>query len=428
MKLAVIGAGSFVFAPTVLKDAIERHRIAPCELVLMDLDLEAAEIMAGIGRRMAGELETGANIWATDDRRRALDECDFVFLCAAPEGARRWKIDHEILERHGMADQSRECGGLGGLSSSLRSIALAMGVARDMEELCPDAALLDVTNPMPRVVTAVSRYTSIRTYGFCNIADGGPDGHEWLPRLLGREPQSMEVVTAGLNHFAWLVSARDRATGADLMDAGTAAVRKGTGREFTLLQRWLATYGAIAVGHPDHTAEYMAPDPDVRYCTRPPYHGSPAERKRQREQLRAAADGALDWREVLAGGSWEHPVVLAEAVHFNRDRGVGVINLPNVNYLHELPACRIVEVPVSVADGQVRGTTIDRMPGTTAELCRAVSDVHELVAEGAATGDIARLDEAIEADPAIPDKALGRKVLRELIAAHRDILGSDMFG
>ena len=423
MKLAVIGAGSFVFAPTVLKDAIERHRIAPCELALVDLDLEAAEIMAGIARRMAGELGTGTNVWATDDRRCALDECDFVILCAAPEGARRWKIDHEILQRHGMADQSRECGALGGLSSSLRSIALAIAVAHDMEELCPNATLLDVTNPMPRVVTAVSRYSSIRTYGFCNIADGGPDGHEWLPRLLGREPQSMEVVTAGLNHFAWLVSARDRATGADLMDAAKAAVRKGTGRESTLLQRWLDMYGAIAVGHPDHTAEYMAPDPDVRYCTRPPYHGDTQERKRRREQLRATADGLLDWREVLAGGSWEHPVNLAEALHFNRDRAVGVINLPNDNYLPELPAGRIVEVPAVVTDGKVHGTPIDRMPGTTGELCRAVSDVHELVAEGAATGDIARLEEAIEADPAIPDKAQGRKVLRELIAAHSDIEG-----
>jgi len=428
MKLAVIGAGSFVFAPTVLKDAIERHRIAPCELVLVDLDLEAAEIMAGIARRMAGELETGANVWATDDRRRALDECDFVILCAAPEGARRWKIDHEILERHGMADQSRECGGLGGLSSSLRSIALAIAVARDMEKLCPNAALLDVTNPMPRVVTAVSKHTSIRTYGFCNIADGGPAGHEWLPRLLGREPQSMEVVTAGLNHFAWLVSARDRATGADLMNAAKTAVRKGTGRESTLLQRWLARYGAVAAGHPDHTAEYMAPDPDVRYCTRPPYHGNPAERKRQREHLRAAADGLLDWREVLAGGSWEHPVDLAEALHFQRDRAVGVINLLNDNYLPELPGGRIVEVPATVAGGQVRGVQIDRMPGTTGELCRAVSDVHELVAEGAATGNVDRLEEAIEADPAIPDKTKARKVLREMIAAHRDIIGSDTFG
>ena len=423
MKFAVIGAGSFVFAPSVLKDAIEKHRIAPCKLVLMDLDLEAAEIMAGIGRRMAGELKTGATVRATDNRRSALEGCNFVILCASPEGARRWKIDYEILDRHGMADQSRECGGLGVLSNSLRSIGLAMAVARDMEELCPNAAMLDVTNPMPRVVTAVTRYSSIRAYGFCNIADGGPDGHQWLPRLLGREPRSTEVVTAGLNHFAWIVSARDRATGADLMDSAEAAVREGTGRESVLLQRWLDKYGAIAAGHPDHTAEYLAPDPDVRYCTRPPYHGSPEERKRRREQLRATAAGAIDWRETLAGGSWEHPVDLAAASHLGLDRCLGVVNLPNDNYVPELPAGRIVEVPTVVTGGKVHGAPIDCMPGTTGELCRTVSDVHELVAEGAATGNIAKLEEAIEADPAIPDKAQGRKVLRELIAAHGDIEG-----
>ena len=110
MKIVLIGAGSFVFAPTVLEDAIVKHRMAG-ELVLVDLNIEAAEAMAGVGRRMARDMDVGCAVTATADRRRALPDADFVILSAAPEGARRWWMDYELFQQAGMPDQTRECGG-----------------------------------------------------------------------------------------------------------------------------------------------------------------------------------------------------------------------------------------------------------------------------------------------------------------------------
>ncbi len=421
MKIVVIGAGSFVFGPTVLLDVIERHRLAYAELVLVDLDGEAAEIMAGVGRRMAEDLDVACRIAATTDRRTAMPGADFVILSASPQGAKRWKVDYEILKRLGMPDQARECGGVGGLSNALRSISLVLDVCEDMEALCPEATLLDVTNPMPRVVTAVHRFTPIQAYGFCNAAWQGPTGYAWLASLVERPQDAITVMTAGLNHFAWLVAIRDRATDEDLYPVVETAVREGEGARYALLRAWLETYGGIAVSG-GHTAEYLPFDPRAHYPTRPPYHGDAEARQRHWDTLRAVADGQVPWRDVQLGGSWEHPVDVAVAVETGDPLVVDMINLPNAGYLSDLPDGRIVEVPAMVEDGTVQGLKVGALPGQVGALCARVSDVHELVAEGAAKGNRALLQRAIEIDPAITDKAAAMQALEEMLVAHHDLL------
>lgn len=421
MKITLIGAGSYVFGGTVLQDALVRHRMMG-ELALVDLDRDAAEAMAGVGQRMAREFGVDCEVWATTERREALPGSDFVILSAAPQGARRWWMDYEILNAAGMADQARECGGLGGLSYALRTISLALDVADDMTGCCPQAVLLDVTNPMPRVVTALNRFTGIRAYGFCNVAQRGEHGYAWLADLVGRHHEALDVVTAGLNHFAWLVSIADRESGADLMPAVRQAVSAGTSQEMIVLQRWWERYEALSVPGVGHAAEYLPSEPDLTYRVEPPYHGNTEERRARLAGLRAAARGERDWRTAFDHGSWEHPVDLAVAVGAGQDLDMPILNLPNERYLKGLPAGRIVEVPATVRAGAVRGAAVDALPEATIDICAQVSDVHELVAAGAAMGNRDALTEAIEVDPAIQDKVKATRVLDQLVAAHRDLL------
>jgi alpha-galactosidase len=427
MKIVLIGAGSFVFGPTVLRDALARHRMAG-ELVLVDLNLAVAEVMAGVGRRIARDLGVDCAVTATDDRRAALPGADAVILSAAPEGRRRWRMDYEIMVNAGVPEQVRECGGLGGLSYALRTVSLALDIAGDMEELCPDALFLDVTNPMPRVVTAVHRFTDIEAYGFCNVAQGGAEGYAWLAGLVGRTHDQIDVVTAGLNHFAWLISIQDRETGRDLYHDVETALRFSADPSARLLVQWLDRYGAVGVSGAGHMAEYIPPAPDIPLHTHPPFHGDAAEREVRLARLRKIADGSLDWRDGLTGGSWEHPVDLAVAVHEGATIRMPMLNLPNAGYLPELPDGRVVEVPVEVSGGEVRGVDVGVLPGLpgppveVGDLCHLVSDVHELVTEGAAKGDRQALVEAIRADPAIPYKDLALEVLGRILIAHRDLL------
>ena len=422
MKVVLIGAGSFVFGPTVLRDAFERHRLAECHLALVDLDADAVGIMAALGRRMAGDLGVASTITSHGDRLEALPGADYVILSAAPEGRRRWLMDCAILEAAGMPDQRRECGALGGMANALRAITLALGVARDMERLCPQAVLLDVTNPMPRVVTAVNRFTPVRAYGFCNVAFGGPTGYDGIARVLGRPASELSVVSAGLNHFAWLVSVRDASTGEDLMADAHRAVRSRTDGDGPVLSDWLDRYGAIAMSGTHHQAEWLPPDARIVYDGTPPYHGTPEERDARRQELRAAAEGKRDWRPLVEKGSWEHPVDLAAALGRGETRDLPILNLGNRGYWPDLPDGRIVEVPARTEGGRVTGVPIGHLPHGVTEVCRQVSDVHELIAEGAATGSRDKLAEAVEGDIAIPEKKRALAALDRMLEAHGDML------
>jgi len=421
MKIVHIGAGSFVFAPTVLRDAIARHRLDGCRLVLVDPDTELVSAMAGMGRGMAAEEDVSIDIEWTADRCEALPDADFVILSAAIQGARRWRMDYEILQRAGIPEQARECGGVGGLSYALRSVTLALDVCRDMERLCPDALLLRVTNPLPRVLTAVRAHSGIRALGFCNAAYQGPDGYAWLAGLLGREQDEIRVTTAGLNHFAWLVDVRDAATGEDLYPAVEDAVRQGSGEGYRMLQDWLGEWGAVGVSGPQHMMEYL-PAQRERVRTSPPFHGSPDERRRQHEMLVAVGTGRLSWREAGLHFSWEHPADVAAALWRKEEAAFDMLNMPNEGLLSELPEGRIVEVPAQAAGGALGGRPVGLLPGRVSEICRAVSDVHELVAQAAATGDSDLCRRAIEIDPAVTDKAAALRALDEILSAHADIL------
>jgi alpha-galactosidase/6-phospho-beta-glucosidase family protein len=429
MKLVLIGGGSFVFAPTVLEDAIVKHRLAG-QLVLVDPNQAAVEAMAGAGRRIARELGVEMEVIGVTDRRRALPGADYVIVSASLQGAYRWKIDYDILSRHGMADQARECGGLGGMMNAFRSITLLLEVCEDMEALCPEAVLLDVTNPMPRVVTAIERYTKIRSAGFCNIAHRGPKGYELLPRLLKRKPEDLHIVTAGLNHFAWVGAIRDKRTGEDLLFKLADFIATGnwqgfdaeTARELGIMRQWLHEYGAVAAGHVDHHAEYLPPQAGVRYTTSPPYHGTEEERARRLQELQRIAAGEGDWHGMFDHGSWEHPVDIALALHAGTSAKADILNTRNGDAIAQLPEDRIVEVPVTIAAGRITTVQVPPFPDKLASLLRVLSDVNERVAEAAVKGDVMLAREAIELDPSIGDKERAYAAFGHMLEAHADLL------
>lgn len=103
-----------MFAPRVIYDAFLKHRLQKCRLVLVDPNFDTANDMAGVARRMAQDSGLEVEIEVHGDRRTALPKADAVILSAAVEGARRWTMDRDILVRHGLPDQTGECGGVGG--------------------------------------------------------------------------------------------------------------------------------------------------------------------------------------------------------------------------------------------------------------------------------------------------------------------------
>jgi len=331
-------------------------------------------------------------------------------------------MDFDILGAAGLTDQSRLCGGLGGLSDALRSITMAMDICKDMEKLCPDALLLNATNPLPRVVTAINKFSKIKAFGFCNIAFNGPDNYLEIGQLLKRPADELHVVTAGLNHFAWLISVKDKKTGQNLMPELIDTITATNTRNCNLYTDLYREYGAIVTGDLDHHAEYLAYNPKFNYPTEPPFHGNADERQIFINELQKIADGELAWKEILAVGSWEHPVDFACALTKTESTYFPIINLSNAGYLTQLPNDRIVEVSATISDNTVTGLNDIEFPVNLAALINTISDVHELIADGAVNGDVNKLRHAIDIDPAITEKKISCRVLDQMLDAHKDML------
>jgi len=421
VKIAIVGAGSYVFGMGLLYDLIVEHRLPGMQLALMDLDGEMASLMAGVAGRMAADAGVAVELEATTDRTAALAGADYVTTSVAVQLRRRWEMDKAVMHRYGIREITSECGGVGGLSYALRSVALLLAIARDMERLCPQAWLFNVTNPLPRVVTALTRHTRIRTAGFCSNAWGAYGGYGNVAALVGRDMREIDVVSAGLNHFAWLLSARDRRTGEDLLPAVQAALEGGAWIGRPLTRGWWRRYGVLPLDGDSHTGEFFPFDPaDGRELVA--HHGNDEERTARREALRAAAAGRQPWQPLLQGRAWERPADVIEALTSGRPRYLDMINVPNRGAIEGLPEEAIVQVPAWVEDGEIRPVGIGPLPPSIAELCTQVSHVHDLVAEAAATGDRALVAEAVRADPAISDKAAGLAAIEELIRVHGDLL------
>ncbi len=419
-RVAIIGAGSYVFTLGLLYDLTTAFPVPGGTLVLMDLDAEMADVMARIARRMAAEAGTPVTVQATGDRAAALAGADFVTTSVAAQIRARWETDKAALRKYNIREITSECGGVGGLSYTLRQASLLLDIARDMERLCPDAWLLNVSNPLPRLVTAVTRHTGIRTLGFCNASWGSDHGYENVAGLLGRDPRDLNVVSGGLNHFAWLLSATDRWTGEDLRPAVDARLAVAPPPDAPVVMQYWRETGYYALTGDEHMGEFVPFEPALsREHTA--HHGGDAERTARRQALREAAAGTRPWQSLMAGRAWERPAEVIHALTTGTRRRLDMVNLPNRGAIAGLPDDAVVETPAIVADGTVTPVPLT-MPAPLVDLWTRVSAVHTLAAEAAATGDRAILAEAIERDPAIGDRPAAHAAIADLLVAHADLL------
>jgi len=425
MKIVLIGGGSYVFAPSVIDDLIIKAKLTNFDFVLVDINLEGAQLLAKITERIALAEGVNVNVSATSDRLQALDGADFVITSLAYQGEKRWNMDYEICKQEGIPYELRETGALSGIVYSFRNITLLMGICRDMEKLCPNAILLNVSNPLTRIHEAINRYTNIKAYGFCNVAQCGAHGYEIVASTLGRHYADIDVTSAGINHFSWILSIRDKATKADLLPEYVEKLLSAPHpwENGQVKHRWYEQYGAVAAPPVDHVADFLPYQPNIHYLDKAPYHGNAEERAKRVANMKLVADGTLDYRgaECFDHGSWEHPALVAVAIHTKTDMYLPILNVPNKNCIPQLPQDAIVEVPVNITGGKVVPATGITLPKAVADMCVNQCEVAEMVARAAVEGDRALAFKIIEVDQAITEKEAAARALARMLEAHEDI-------
>lgn len=426
VKIAVIGAGSFVFGPSILSQIIFENDLGEIELALMDIDPEIVRLIAVIGRQMARESHKSVRISTHMERVPALEGADYVICSAATEARQRYQMDSDIIQQHIPGHQVTEFGGVAGISYSLRQIALITAIAEDMKRCCPDALLLNVANPLPRVCQA-AHASGIRTVGFCSVA---LNAHNFLWQILRDRPplkypfteaiKRWHMTTAGLNHFAWVLELVDRHTHEDLLPQVRQRIAGGATSRNPLMEAVCMETGYFLATGDTHVRDFLEPRHPLPE-PHEPFHGDDEERWNRLQQMRLIADGEEEWQTLLRQVSWERPVDFIAARVTGKPFNFRALNLVNEGQMPDLPNGVFVETPCEVCADGIQPQTI-RLPQSVLHLTRRTAQVTDTIVRAALTRSRALLTEAIELDPTIEDKAAGQRALDACLSVHSDLL------
>jgi alpha-galactosidase len=423
VKFTLVGAGSTVFAKNLVGDLLSFAELADgAILTLMDIDGERLRTSETVAQRIVEILDAETRIEATLDRRAALKGADYVFTLMQVGGYRPATVtDFELPKRFGLRQTIGDTLGIGGIMRGLRAIPVLLGICRDMEELCPDALLLQYVNPMAMLCLAAARASSIRTVGLCHSVQGTAGE---LAADLGIPVDELEYVCAGINHLAFYLELRHRGRDVyselrekrDIPDWNRVRyeVLRHFGYFCTESSEHLAEYVPwfIKRGRPDLIEEFNVPlDEYPRRCE--------AQIEEWHELRSALEDGAgvAFERSNEYGAHIVHALEAGEEFAFNG-------NVMNDGFIDNLPRC-CVEVPCLADRRGITPQPVGALPPQLAALIQTNVSVQELTVEAVLTGKREHVYHAAMLDPhtgAELSLAEIHALVDALLEAHSDLV------
>ncbi|AEH38218.1 alpha-glucosidase/alpha-galactosidase [Halopiger xanaduensis] len=403
-KIAFIGAGSMVFAKNLVGDILSFEALSDSTISLMDIDEHRLEQTVEIAEAMVDNGRVDATIEATTDRREALEGADYVLNMINVGGTEPFENEIRIPERYGVEQAIGDTLGPGGIFRGLRTIPTLLEIAADMEELCPDALLLNYTNPMAIVCWALYEATDIETVGLCHSV---PHTAEAIAEYVDVPQEELEYWVAGINHMAWFLECEWR--GQDVYPMLEDAMEddeiyeKDTVR-FELLKH----FGAFVTESSQHNSEYhpyFRTDPDLieeltgtSYAERMPT-ATYLEGWKARSAERDDALADVDPGEVEIERSEEYASRLIHSIETDTPRRLN-LNVPNgPGHIQNLENDACVEVPCLVDGTGVHPCSVGKLPPQLAALNRTNVNVQRLAVKGALKGDREAVHQAVKLDP-----------------------------
>jgi alpha-galactosidase len=425
-KITLIGAGSVEFTKNLLADILSFPESPEATIALHDIDAErlaTAEAIAGYANEA---LKAGAIIEAHLDPRAALDGADYAVNAIQVGGYQHTRLDFDIPKRYGLRQTIGDTIGIGGIFRGLRTIPAMLRIGQDMAEVCPEAFLLNYTNPMAMVPWAVYEGTGFtNVVGVCHSVR---DTHEFLARIVGVPEDEVDYITAGFNHQAFVIRFERRESGEDLyplVDAAIAADPDGLGRRVRV--ELYRRFGRFPTESSEHSAEYvpwfMGRDDMIERYRIPV--GEYLRRSEENLDELAEDRGRLErGEEIDIEPAHELASNIIHAIESGTPR-VEYVNVRNDGLISNLPDGCCVEVPANVDRTGVHPVAVGALPPQCAALNRTFLNVVELTVRAALEGSRDLVYQAAYLDPnASANLTLDhiRSMCDELIEAHGSLL------
>jgi alpha-galactosidase len=413
-KIVFLGATSMSFGLSVLRDIFSSKELMGSTLTLVSRNLETLAKVSGLAKLMNCKSSAGLHIEETTDRRAALDGAQFVINATAIDRNRLWKFDFDVPRKYGIRHTLGENGGPGGLFFTLRTLPLVFDIAREMQELCPNALFINFSNPESRIILALGKYSPIAALGLCH---GIFMGQSDVARIMGLPYEQVEVWGAGINHFQCLLKIRDRTTGKDLYPLLRTKESNFDSKFAPLTRLLFKSFGYWMTCSDEHLGEYLAygwEGGEKGYD----FAGDERERMEFAQELdRLLAGGSLppDWltpsgeqaAAAIGGILHNKQRVLESGIVFNR----GII--PN------LPVEAAVEVPVMTDADGVHPISLGPLPDPIAKLLVMQVNVQQLAIEAAVHGSKEMALQALLIDPVVNSADAAVHILNDLWEINR---------
>ncbi|MER7500292.1 alpha-glucosidase/alpha-galactosidase [Nonomuraea pusilla] len=420
-KIVFVGAGSVVFTHGLLADLLAHPELHGITVALHDIDPERLAVAEAVARRIAAARGARPTVTATLDRRAALDGADFVINMIQVGGHRATVTDFEIPARYGLRQTIADTIGVGGVFRALRTFPVLDALAADMAAVCPDALLLNYTNPMAMNVWYLAGKVR-NVVGLCHSVYWTTRG---LADLVDVPYEEVAYVAAGVNHQAWVL--RFERDGEDLHRRLDKVLDERPELRRRVRMEMYRRLGHYPTETSEHSAEYLPwllrHDGEIDRLRLPVdeyvrvSEENVREYERTREAMRAGA-------ELEIAGTDEYAPQIIHSMVTGRPRVV-YGNVVNDGLISNLPPGCVVEVPCAVDATGVRPTRVGALPPQCAALNRSYVNVNELTVRAAVEGRPEHVRHAVMVDPnAAATLTLDQiwQMCDDLTRAHGDLL------
>ena len=440
--ITVIGAASTTFGPKVLRDILNHPEVGGSAFNFVDINERRLDIYTRLAHRISDVIENPIEINSTTDRRDVLEGSDYIIISVDTGHYNTWQRDFSIPVELGIRQVQGELGGPGGLFHSLRQIPLHLEIARDIEELCPEAMVMVCSNPLNRICLAMERYSRIgQIIGLCHGAEMAL--YLFLNRVLGIDGDDMEITAAGTNHFTWTLDLRRKSTGEDLYPFMIEKLSQLDHNQQPLSRKLLETYGYFPACLDTHIGEYIPYAYEFCGLKSPNFSGNLEQEDKRWKYLGDLADNKVQWDqyEQLHGDqsvlseelrlddffkprSWADTLAfpIIAAMLGNRLHRMPAVNMLNHGTITNLPQDVFVETPAVVDASGVKPLCIGELPKPLAAFNRRDIDQMELTVEAAVTGDRNKVLQAMLLDPVVDSVSSAEHILDEMLKVHAEYL------